>query len=944
MRKKIFIILFILNFIANSDINAQSLIVSNLNNQNQSFNFNIGPHAIFIPGQRFFVGSQEAIEGNIFAVSANISSNIFFKPLTPEKVTFNNALDIDNPLYGAAISHITMAGYFPIVIKKNDSKVYAINDGIASNISVFSTDPVYNSQDKITPEIVSIMTDLPQQLEAPESLYSNRNIFIATSKEDQENKSGLSFDGIALAQLRVYKEVNNNRESTYFRFVQLDAQNGTEGNKPVSISKDSEVIKINSALKKISRSVDLHFDNNLNRLYIALKTQAGDNDNDGVKAIVLAGLSGNKIRFQSILPDTALLTSSSKIVASKGANIKLKMHKVRTMFTRTYLNYLIVVGGTGNNSKQKVFALPLVNNTGSEHHGCLANINAKAINVFTSGLPHRFLARTFLEEAKNPEDLYDENDIRAKVGGNQTLPGDITNIQVSGDTVFVSVQADQNNKKSGIFFSQALFEESGKITGWTNWQRAALRPENINGFEFNPITGNFWSIPVNKDNNQINKVFRTEWTQGQTDLEKLISQQFLQEHGGVQNLVDIPFNNQGLDTTVGNRFSFLILTGLNKVGLIQSSKDIDDILTPTLNSIEKVFISTDGTLNDFNKKVSSIFISGGDLECIENINSAAIISDNNFGWLVVGGSKGLAILTKKNGAGWNANQGLSKDFSGLDSEMYFIKIGNYENIRKLIASKNKLYILTDTKIDRVELDAHNISYTIDSGVLNSITLAQSFKNTLDNVEIFSDLIISEPIALLGTSNGFFRSGNNVDISKATSDTLVNWTLIKMPESVGTIYGNGPATRFFPITTTGQATDIFNNGNIYLLNSYSGYEQAQIYRYALSSTNNTVTDSSVLLFQDIFIKGKPTFFVNLEDYRNYIYTDGAVISASRSAFMDENPKLFLLPHGLRSGQRFGARNLVSLNLDLNNFKSIGQLNRISAGAYIVYGDFGIRINQ
>lgn len=935
-------------------LNSQDLVISDVKEPNQSFNFNVKAHDIFIPGQKFFVAADQAVANNIFAVSSNLYGNLGFKPLALKQVTLNNNILSENPLCGAAISHLKMAGYSPIVVKKGEPIVYVINDAVASAINVYSTDEIMDSSGEKSGEILSIISDLPKQLEAPETLYNNHMIFIAVAKNRNNFEDNsltniqTSFDGIALAQLRGFKGVNNGQEMTYLKFVQFDAQTGLEGNRAAPITPDSDVVKIGSDLSKIGNIADLYFDTILNRLYIALDLQAGGKNSDGAKAIVVAGLAGNKIIFQSIAPDSALFRSC-KVINSIGSKSKITINKVRTMFTRTYLNYLIVV-----KDNQKVFALPLVNNTGSEFHGCLANIDAKAINVFTSGLPHKFLTRTFLEEARNPEHLYDDTNLQCQVGAGAPLPGNITDIEISGDAVFVSVENNDskyNTEKSGIFHSQALFDDSGKIMGWTKWSRAALEPINTSGFSFNPITSNFWNIPVsNYGNNLIsNNVFKTKWSIGDSDLEKLISREFLKDLGGVQNLVDFDYNMQGFNKTPGNRLSFLLLTGLAKVGLIESARDIDNTFTPTLNSqvnnkLENTIFCQDGKVCDLNNmnNIANLFISGGDLNKIGNITSSAIVSDSNYAWLVVAGSSGMAVLCKKDGSGWPLNPGLSNGFKEL-SGLSFELVGDYKSVLKIIGIKNRLYVLTDKKLDRLEFNLNFLAKSISTrGEYQKVNiLAKVNEHNLEDVEVFTDMSIIEPLGLLSTSNGFFRSGTDVDISRVVSDNYAKWTLVPMPEAVGNNLGNGMATRIFPIFQFKNLNDKI--ANLYLLNAYSGYEQAQMYRFSVSLKDYKVHDNSVLLFQDIFIKDKATFFVNLEDYRNYIYADGATIAASKPSFMGDSPKLFILPYNLRSSQRFGARSLVSLDLDLEKFKSIGQLTKTYSGAFLVYGDFGIRFN-
>ncbi len=208
------------------------------------------------------------------------------------------------------------------------------------------------------------------------------------------------------------------------------------------------------------------------------------------------------------------------------------------------------------------------------------------------------------------------------------------------------------------------------------------------------------------------------------------------------------------------------------------------------------------------------------------------------------------------------------------------------------------------------------------------------------VEILNDILICEPAAFLGTSNGFFASDLSYDISKIEYNP--NWKRIIMPEAAGNLFENGPVTKFFPISIygAGSSLDLIKNGNIYLLNSYSGSEQGQLYRYCINIEDK---DNCINIFPDIFIQNKSTFFVNLEDYRTQISTDGATIAVCKNSFIDEPPRAYLLPYDLKSGRRFGARSLISLDLNIEEFKAIGPLQKIDSGAWIINGDFGLRLN-
>lgn len=945
MKIKSFFLLLNLLFFIFSFLKAAELILGDQKVVNQSFNFPVNSHAFYIPFGRFFVGSSETKESNDFAVSAAMRLKNEFVPLAPERVILNNEEDKNNPLNGAAIKFLSMLDSKILVIKKGESKFYVVDDLSAKQIQVFASDILADSNGNPAKEVLAITSSAPQLTEDPQNRKMHRVAFAAVS-----NQLGLfngNGSGIAAALFSTKKEGNKD----LFQFQIINAQTGEKGNLALPIGLDTAELKIGNNLSNIGNIVDLFFDKNLNRLYVALQVTAGNQTQDGARAIlVISGVrqeiekdektnvevnlgdTVSKLLVQSIAPETAFV-SDNKIVGTKGAQKAVTLHKIRTMHTRTHLPYLIVVGGNGQDTKQEVYALPLVNNVADPAHGTLANVKLNPVDLFINGNPKSFYARTFLIPARQPDELFSNTDIAARVGFDGILPSNITDIQVSNDAIFVSVEDDGNSLQGGIFYSQALFDSHGKIKGWTRWQRVTGNAQKTIGFAFDQIDGNFWFMPG--ENQQTFNVFRTLWSKGETDFEKVISQEFDSKRGGVHGLFDFAYNKPGLTSQLTKRFSFLVFTGLDKILLVQTGKDNDTaIFSPTFINLNlDRFDSKDGSLNGFGGRSSLISISQGELTKIGPINSAEIINDGTNGWLVVGGFNGISILARADGSGWDSIQGLKKDFEGLTQDMAFKKFGNFTNVKKLVSFNNNLFVLTQTDLFRVKVESSAIA--LDN--LEIKRLASIFDLPANQFSSFSDILVSPPIALLATSIGLFRSSSLFDIEQSDK---VQWQQINLPESAGSFNGQGPVTRLFGISPTGFETDV-KNGNVYLLNAYVGLHQSQVYRLDLQE----FSDISVNLFPDLFIKDKPTFFVNLEDYRNYIVTDGAIIAISRSSYSEKSPLLLLLPQNLKSGQRFGSKNSVIVKLGIDEFNSIGKMIRSSAsGAWLVPGDFGLRINQ
>ena len=169
-------------------------------------------------------------------------------------------------------------------------------------------------------------------------------------------------------------------------------------------------------------------------------------------------------------PVTPLGTTSKKyVVGQYGANKALSVANIKVMTTSTgpstanRFKYLIVNGGNGATAAtgNQVWALPLVvgNATDDNNNGTFASV--------TRG--------DFGAPASAEGDLYLTTSDAAKVG-NGPLPmpisSAIADMHVDGDAVYVSISgAASTTNNPGLYVSQAIFDNLGKIAAWTEWHK-----------------------------------------------------------------------------------------------------------------------------------------------------------------------------------------------------------------------------------------------------------------------------------------------------------------------------------------------------------------------------------------------------------------------------------------------------------------------------------------
>ncbi|MBY0110271.1 MAG: hypothetical protein K2X90_04125 [Candidatus Babeliaceae bacterium] len=856
----------------------------------------------------FFVGSAVTSSNQAAAFSIAVAGpgSTSFAGITPENI-FIQGKEQANPLYGAHIRLLATTGRktietdgLPLVVIENDrNHAYVITSYMQSS----------------NPALV-ISSELKDTTGAPASSIDaivgsvQGSIFAAISP--QGGAFGDAGGGIALADL-------------------LTTQSGDQitFGLPASVDVTSWQLRIGSALQSLTNpslyvsSYKTMQEINVGTLFAGFNAIGGPNSTDGVIGVLSTFdvVGSSALTLNQIVPPTAVAQDS--IIAGTGANTQVTIHFLSTLLPSVGTQYLVVVGGVGlvNEQPINVYALPLTS------RGSLASVNAAPqTNSLTQ--------RQFIVPATQQGDLYTPSSTPAIVGGG-SAPGIITSLYTAGDSVIITVtgSADQ---AAGIFYSQAIFDSRAVISGWTDWQRAV----NTQGIPENAIydrkNSQFWYSTALTSS--VQSVVATSWEKNGTQLGQLLNNTLPQAQGGIQGVIDLPATSLLFSQSVGSRSSVSIFTGFNTVTLAETARDIGAVLSP-VTVYPDIFMSADGTLNSFASPAEYISITGGVLNDLKAIIAGAVVSCGGNSWIVVGGNGGLAVLALSDGTGI-PNESISQNFAGLSDQLTWQKLGNYSNVRKLIAQNGSLYILTDTLFERVRLTPEIVN---GSAPLNSVTLAiaQTLPNKL--YFFFSDVVVSEPLVILATSSGLLRSGDGVSVATALNQDEIHWQEIIMPENTGC------ATRLWPITQTGIETDLYTlspgvSGNLYVLSGNVSRDQARMYRYVINYDSSGITGNTVQLFNDFFITGRPTFFVNIGSYRNFFYTDGMLWSISRSRYLLE--KLFVqsLPAELQQGFRMRVPQNVGFYTE-TDANSVGQLLRISGlGSWVIPGDFGLVVHQ
>jgi len=912
--------------------------------EGQTFSFPVKENILSKNGT-FYEGANEIVIDNEFSLSRLIPGTTAFAPLTPATVNINGTPDVENPLFGAKIIALGLlekeVGYFiddlPVVVSENKPATVYLFDDIttAGKITLVPSADVHDANGNVSNGIVDLTTNVKS------------HVFAAAKPNGGE--FGQINSGIALLARGTVEVPTEDEKSVKLRaFGEVNAHTGSMIN-PVALRLDptSQAIKIDSDLFNIVQNhVAMHWDSSLERLFVGLQTTASSSSDDGTRAVaVVKFIDNGAIELETIAPDTLFVSGdTTNIIGARGANQRVSIHTLQTMWTSTALNYLIVVGNVGDpaSTQQSVFALPLVN-TG-DSRGVIANKNAQPQNLFKNSVIPRFFARVISEPATTPDEMTHATDVAAQVGGGNLLAGPIGNIIVRDDTVFAYV----GENTPGVYSSQAIFDASGKITAWTQWQRAAGTTDTIFGAALVALEGKF-ILASGTTADTVNTIRRTVWSNGSPEslqpLTTIFDETFNSHDGGIQGMQPFPTLTIGL-----NNITVLAAGGIGTIALAQTGTiNNNGIVTPTTGSdYNNIASFNEGTITS-NVNAKTVLISGGALTNVGPITALEIGGNVQAGvhpnsWFFVGGSDGLAVLAQEDGTGWNTLTELGNNFSGLTSGMRFMNIGDYRFVKKLIyegdlVNYNFLYVITHSKIDRINLDTSNFA----TNTLDITTIATIGNNGVSRRGGFLDGIFSQALGVIATTDQLLRVGNNKDIRTITSQEDADWTPVAIGENAGA------PTALYTVTTTNKPQDITRNigGHFYVLTADAGLNQSRINRFAVNSlgANEAVNATTIQAFDDLFVKNIPSFLLSFGEFRSNFATDGALYFATRNQNVVLAPVVMLTP--AHPVPRVGIGNVGDRSMPVAiNFQQGTDINYFgrnpASGSWIAAGNFNTQV--
>jgi hypothetical protein len=333
----------------------------------------------------------------------------------------------------------------------------------------------------------------------------------------------------------------------------------------------------------------------------------------------------------------------------------------------------------------------------------------------------------------------------------------IRDVQVVGDTVYVTLGDTRNaahTGEAGVFASRAIFHHSGFVRAWTPWQRVMGHNSPVDRVAFDPTASRFWyttsqnANPLPGSPAAMDAVRTTVWGRGyqpesmstaDARLSTLLDTLF-GDIGGLFSFYSFGPDTVGFkqrtpeSSTLAQRheqFSMSVATGNGRVAIIKTGgfDSADKIFKPTTEFAQatNVFVFDAASENFAGTALGNI----GIITCVEVSRLSLDAAFNRSGWLFVGGTNGLAVLTRwYNGKGWNTTlsgglddlrHGVQRDdFPGGEGWRFMqlkVKdntgvINPFKDVRKIVSDgAHYLYVMTGSALWRIDMKDKDGAYS-----------------------------------------------------------------------------------------------------------------------------------------------------------------------------------------------------------------------------------------
>ncbi len=648
------------------------------------------------------------------------------------------------------------------------------------------------------------------------------------------NSSGFGSNGSGIAVVGY--------DSTTLLPEQLDAVPGDNGVKSVKVDGTIPQVNIQGTPAIVPNRVALEWNDYLGRLYVGLQVSTAATGmgatGDGVISIVAAQQISNQngeLTLLNFLPNTAALNAGQQnnIMGVKqganGAPLSISAGSLKSMKTSTGASYLIVWGGNGTittdpnvgrgTTGNNLYALPLVDlsNPDNASQGVLADktqFNATTHQFQAPAMTNLALTTTadaFALVGAGPLPLQAFKPVSGIGGGNlnatsggPSLPINTLDIQVLGDTVYVAIGTESTDiDDCGIFSSQAMFDNTGKISRWTSW---AKRSFPFNGFTNNPeypdttrfvaadpVTNQIYAV----DNDLAQTVRLNYWDSGQF-LSPLPTALNAALPNGCYSVLDLDQDTRGFNPVTAYRYA--LFGGVNTVVFAQVSQARSTPSSAQSSQAITTNYQNGSTFNNQTMLVTSLPMNMSAVRAIEYSRQLTANGDTNY--FFAGGNGGLAVFADQFGNGFNVNTLNALNLPPFSTGSWKLASAISGAVIDVKTSGAVLYVMTLEnpnqtpvyKILSIPFTPNTASMFIPSNIsIIAQTGVAATASDLSATAVFYGMqVLSTNTAgtaeqlVLATNNGLFVSTAGAGVQSVTTQAAAGWTK-QNPNSTSTLF-------------------------------------------------------------------------------------------------------------------------------------------------------------
>ena len=838
----------------------------------------------------------------------SILSNFAIYQGTPKKIQLNNVDEADNPIHNKTITfvHSGLDGKYIICMTEEDPyTVYLLQNYHYENPFLTTASDVLKEYNNLTSTIPLCaemgIVSLSKQEDNKTVSFTAPHIFLAFQEKS----------GVAIVTLRLEDQiVEDENEKQHVEYTLKPSSLNSENTCIISYDKLAHALHLPSNVSPDTIKItNLYWDQALHCLYCSFSIEDASLSSANIINVCAIHIENNTARCIPIAPFAHELSHQDDTQNEAYASIP----NLKTLHSSLGPIYLIFVGNKKSDQEilQEIRCMPLVSaypkktdssKEGKPVFGTLANYDSIPREFFQESTK-LFETRAFIIPMEDIN-FYSSKNLASMVG-NTRLPGLITDMRIVGDAIYVSIgDTNTNDILPGVFHSQPIFDNYGKIIAWTPWRRVGGIYSAVYGMGYIKSKGIFWLYEKSDTANHY-RYRRTAWStqEENTNNEKItahsiiqtLETEFAKNTSGIQGLTSHTLKTRSDNTSSSS--SLLLATGYQKVVLLETGCGKKDNPSPHTDNFPMFIFDNDKTLTKM-----------GPITC------AAIIADTEQAWICVGGPHGIAILAHQDGSGISLENFSLKSCSSME----FYPVGTYKFVKKIIAHKDQLFILSSRTCEKINLSSEwcHISYNTvlkQPILLNKDISSNSFIG-------FTDMLIFNDKILIGTTAGLFCG------KKINSTEIIDWQEVTLPETHRNI-----TTLYCVLCNESQPN---MHAQLYVV-TQSAEKTTHVYRFYVSS-------DAIRILPDKRYENIPCSFVYFGGTRTGMYVDGTHIHTFNP--QNENSMVHVIDYETKGKiMRNPRHKIIPLNTPGPSYVRHMVYND-ALGTMLISGDFGIRMHK